>query len=282
MIGAGSNGIVYRLDAETIVKTYRDPNALPDMHREREIARRAFILGIPTAIPYDIVRVDDKYGAVFELLNAMSISKLVARDASNIDQHMDVFVDLLKQIHATPVRPGEFADARAVALKWAADLKGVLSDDQQKKLYDMIAAVPDRHYMIHGDYHTNNVMMQDGEALLIDMDTISEGHPVFELASTFNGFVGFGEANPDVVKDFLRIDYSVTCRMWEMTLQRYLGTDDPAKIRSVAEKAMVVGYTRLLRRALRREADTEVGKRRIALSKQHLAELLEKVDSLDF
>lgn len=282
VIGAGSNGIVYRLDAETIVKTYRDPNALPEMHREREIARRAFILGIPTAIPYDIVQVDDKYGAVFELLNAMSISKLVAADESNIDHYMDIFVDLLKQIHDTPVRPGEFADARAVALKWADDLKGVLPDDLQQKLHDMIAAVPLRHNMIHGDYHTNNVMIQNGEALLIDMDTISEGHPVFELASTFNGFVGFGEANPNAVKDFLRVEYATTCRMWQMCLERYLGTDDAEKIRSVAEKAMVVGYTRLLRRALRREKDTEVGKKRIELSKQHLLELLGRVDSLDF
>lgn len=282
IIGVGSNGIVYRLDAETIVKTYRDPNALPEMHREREIARRAFILGIPTAIPYDIVRVDDKYGAVFELLNAMSISKLVARRMENIDHYMDIFVELLRQIHATEVRPGEFADARAVAMGWAADLKGVLPDDMQRKLAEMIAAVPQRHFMIHGDYHSNNVMIQDGEALLIDMDTISEGHPVFELASTFNGFVGFGEANPGAVKDFLGIDYAVTCRMWDMTLQRYLGTDDAEVIRAVAQKAMVVGYTRLLRRALRREADTEIGKKRIELSRNHLLDLLARVDSLDF
>lgn len=282
VIGAGSNGVVYRLDAETIVKTYRDPNALPEMQREREIARRAFILGIPTAIPYDIVRVDDKYGAVFELLNASSISKMVAADEANIDHYMDIFVDLLKQIHDTPVRPGEFADARAVALKWAEDLKGVLPEDLQRKLHDLIAAVPVRRCMIHGDYHSNNVMIQDGEALLIDMDTISEGHPVFELANTFNGFVGFGEADPDAVKGFLNLEYATACRMWDMCLKRYLGTDDADRIRSVAEKAMVVGYTRLLRRALRREADTEVGKKRIALSRQHLMDLLRRVDSLEF
>jgi hypothetical protein len=50
---------------------------------------------------------------------------------------------------------------------------------------------------------------------------------------------------------------------------------------SVAEKAMVVGYTRMLRRAVRRpnEADSPA---KIERCKEMLAILLEKVDSLLF
>ena len=77
VIGQGSNGIVYRLDPETIVKVYRNNDALAEMQREREISRKAFVLGIPTAIPYDVVQVGDKFGTVFELLNARSITKLI-------------------------------------------------------------------------------------------------------------------------------------------------------------------------------------------------------------
>ena len=73
-IGRGANGIVYRLDPDTIIKVYFNSDALADVHRERELARKAFILGIPTAIPYDVVRVGDTYGSVFELLNATSLS----------------------------------------------------------------------------------------------------------------------------------------------------------------------------------------------------------------
>ena len=282
IIGQGSNGVVYRLDAETIVKTYRDPNALPEMHREREIARKAFILGIPTAIPYDIVRVDDKYGAVFELLNAMSISKLILHEPENIQAHVDTLVDMMKLIHETQVKKGDLPDMKAVALGWADWLKGHIPDDQQQKLHDLVAAVPDCNTMLHGDYHSNNVMVQNGEALLIDMDTICVGHPVFELASTFNAFVGFGEANPDVVKNFLGLSYDTTCKIWNMVLRRYLNTDDEARIRAVEDRAKVVGYMRLLRRSIRREAEMPAGKARIALCRAHLAELLPRVDSLDF
>ena len=51
--------------------------------------------------------------------------------------------------------------------------------------------------------------------------------------------------------------------------------------RSVMEKAMIIGYTRILRRSIRRphEADSAA---KIARSKEMLAYLLNKVDTLTF
>lgn len=73
VIGHGANGQVYRLDAETVIKVYKHPDCLPDITHERELARKAFVLGIPTAIPYDVVQVGETYGSVFELLSSKSL-----------------------------------------------------------------------------------------------------------------------------------------------------------------------------------------------------------------
>ena len=54
-IGQGANGKVYRTDLETIVKVYLNPDALSEIHCERELA---FVAGVPTAIPYDVVRIE--------------------------------------------------------------------------------------------------------------------------------------------------------------------------------------------------------------------------------
>ena len=282
VIGQGSNGIVYRLDPETIVKVYRNNNALPEMQREREISRKAFVLGIPTAIPYDVVRVGEKFGTVYELLNAKSITKLILADPENIDKYVAVFTDIMKLIHSTAVKPGDLPSMKEVALDWADYLKGHIPQAQQEKLHALIEAVPEHPYMLHGDYHSNNVMMQNGEPLMIDMDTLCVGHPVFELASTFNAYVGFSELDPTVIQQFMKLDAETGRRVWNKLLPLYLNSEDETYIRSVAEKAMVVGYTRLLRRTLRREADTEQGQKSIAHYKARLAELLERVDSLVF
>ena len=282
VIGQGSNGIVYRLDPETIVKVYRNNNALPEMQREREISRKAFVLGIPTAIPYDVVRVGDKFGTVFELLNAKSITKLILAEPENIDKYIGIFTDIMKLIHSTAVKPGDLPSMKEIALDWADYLKGHIPAQQQEKLHAMIEAVPEHPYMLHGDYHSNNVMLQNGEPLMIDMDTLCVGHPVFELASTFNAYVGFSELDPNVIQQFMKLDAETGRAVWNKLLPLYLNSEDETYIRSVAEKAMVIGYTRLLRRTLRREADTEMGQKCIAHYKARLAELLEHVDTLMF
>ena len=282
MIGQGSNGIVYRLDPETIVKVYRNNDALAEMQREREISRKAFVLGIPTAIPYDVVQVGDKFGTVFELLNARSITKLILAEPEKLDAHVAIFTDVLKTIHATAVKPGDLPSMKEVALGWAKDLKGHLPESQQEKLYKLISAVPEHDFMLHGDYHSNNVMVQNGEPLLIDMDTLCVGHPVFELASTFNAYVGFGELDTSVIKKFMKLDADMAQAVWQKLLALYLSTEDETYIQCVAEKAMVIGYTRLLRRTLRRDADSDFGKQCIAYYRARLLELLERVDTLVF
>ncbi|HBL41135.1 MAG TPA: hypothetical protein DDY98_06035 [Ruminococcaceae bacterium] len=278
-IGQGSNGVVYRLDADTIIKVYRNPDSLPDIHRERELARKAFVMDIPTAIPYDVVKVGNSYGSVFELLNAKSFAKIVTAEPSRLDEMVDEFVKLLKQIHSTEIKPGEMPYMKEVAISWVNDLQGELNDDEWKKLSALIEAVPECSTMLHGDYHFKNVMVQNGEVLLIDMDTLCIGHPVFEFASIFLANKGFGEVDHTKTEDFLGMPYDTTLAIWRKTLERYFDTTDEARLAEYENKAMVVGYTRLLRRTVRREAENTA---LIDYCKSRLSELLTQVDSLDF
>ena len=282
VLGQGSNGVVYRYDPEIVVKVYRNPNAIDDIKRERELARKALVLGIPTAIPFDVVRVGDRFASVFELLNARSFSSIIREEPEKTDHVVGLFSGLLRQIHDTEVKPEDMPDMKQTAVKWVEFLKDYLPEDSYCKLSGMVSAVPERHTMIHGDYHTNNVEMQNDEILLIEMDTLSWGHPVFELASMYLGFVGFGETDPTATEKFLGLPYATANYVWNRTLQDYLGTDDPARIKEVEDKARVMGYTRLMRRTIRRESDTEAGQKLIAHCREKLLALLETVDTLDF
>ena len=75
--------------------------------------------------------------------------------------------------------------------------------------------------------------------MLIDMDTLSYGHPIFEFASMFLSFVGFGEPNPANIKKFMKLPYETTKYIWRKTLSLYLETDNEDCINEVAEKASV-------------------------------------------
>ncbi len=284
VIGKGANGKVYRIDPDTIVKVYLKPDALPEIHRERELARAAFVRGVPTAIPYDVVRIKGGgYGSVFELLNATSFSKLLIRGEKTVDEIAKMSIDLLKIIHSTVVDPDSMPDMREVALDWARFLKDYLPEDEYEKLYSLIEAVPSDDHLLHGDYHIKNVMFQNGESLLIDMDTLCHGHPVFELASMYNAYVGYSELDHDNMMEFQGITYEKAGELWRKSLKLYLDGADDETVKSVEEKAMIVGYTRLMRRTIRRNGfDTEEGRAVIENARRHFSELLPKVDTLLF
>ncbi len=280
MIGKGANGAVYRYDEETIIKVYFNPDALPEIQRERELARKALVLGINTAIPYDIVRIGEGYGTVMELLAASSLSKMIKKDPENLDLPLKYYVDMLKQIHSTHVKSGDMPDMKQVALEWAAFDRDYLPEDMGNKLYKMVEAVPEQNTMLHGDYHTNNVMVRDGEALLIDMDTLCVGHPIFEFGSMFNAFIGFSEVDHDIILGFLGIPHEVAVKFWRKSLAMYFETQDESRINEIENKARIIGYMRLLRRTIRRnEANRE---QMTEFYRDRLLKLLSSVDELTF
>ena len=280
-IAKGANGAVYRYDSETIIKTYFAKDSLPEIKQERENARRAFVLGINTAIPYGIVRVGEGYGTITELLNAVSVTKLIRNNPDDLTEAVKYYIDMLKSIHAIEVEDGLVLDMKETALEWADFVAPHIPEEQAKKLHSLIEAVPKRNTLMHGDYHTNNIMVQNGEPLLIDMDTLCMGHPIFEIGSMFNAFVGYSELDHNNMMEFFGYSFDTANRFWRMSLKAYLGTEDDAVADSIAEKAMVIGYTRMLRRAIRRPGDAD-SPAKIARCKEMLAILLNKVDSLIF
>ena len=282
-IGRGANGVVYRLDRDNVVKVLHNGASLEDIKLERELARKALILGIPTAISYDVVRVGDNYGSVYELLNATSFSKILAEDPGKMDWCVKEFVGLLKKIHGTEVPHGDLPDSRDWLIDWADFTAAYLPEAAGKKLSAMAREVPDVDHMIHGDYHTKNVELAGDEVLLIDMDTLAVGYPVIELGSMYNASVGYGEYDPDIIKSFMGFDSDTGRVFWQKVLAAYLGTENKRKIRAVEDKARIVGYSRMIRRAIRRgELETEEGRCTIELWKEKLVRLLEKTDTLLF
>ena len=160
-IGRGANGIIYRIDQDNVVKVYKNADALEDIQHEREVAKLALILGIPTAISYDVVKVGNSYGSVFELLNASSFSSILVKGPKEMDWCVEESVRLLKKIHETEVPENKLPDIKKVATSWVEFVKDYLPKDKSEKLVKLINDVPYDNHMIHGDYHSKNIVLQN-------------------------------------------------------------------------------------------------------------------------
>lgn len=108
VIGRGASGTVYRIDKEKIVKVYQPDASLEDIKRERDLAQKAFLKGILTALPFNVVRCGDCYGVVFELLDAKSLSETIVENPDVYDFYAGKYVEAYKRFYTTEVEEGEF------------------------------------------------------------------------------------------------------------------------------------------------------------------------------
>ena len=244
-LGRGAHGAVYRIAPDTIVKVYNKGTTMADVDKERSLSRIAFVKGVPTAIPYDIVMVGDQYGAVFELINAEMTSEYVNRGQKELDDFIAKSTALIKQIHSIQMKSGELPDMKAMTLSWAAEIKAYFSQETYEKLIKTIKAVPDCLNLLHADTHLKNFMICDGELMLIDMDTLCTGHPIFELATLYNSYMEFPNIDPNAAA-FLGISVETAHYIWDKSLKLYLDTDDPTLLKETAQKAQVLGCVRII------------------------------------
>ena len=142
LLGKGGNGAVYRLDPETIVKVYFGVrNSKEKIDQNREVTKKAFIHGVPTTIAFDMVKVGDDYGVVYEMIDAKSLAQEIAANPDKADEYANMIADTLINLHHTEFEPGSLTDSRE---RCKADIKatynaGFYTDEQVEKLYKIVS-----------------------------------------------------------------------------------------------------------------------------------------------
>jgi len=179
-ISAGMCGQCFRLDRETIVKLYNEGVEPRIAEQEKEFAKAAFVLGIPTAISYDVVACGNRTGVVYEMLEAEPFSKLIRNDPQGVDAHARTLADVARMIHTTPGDPALFPDLKH-KLGDAIRQMDFLSAPQIDILLGKLESIPHADTCVHFDLHTSNIMIRAGEPVLIDMGDMSIGSYLFDV-----------------------------------------------------------------------------------------------------
>ena len=245
------------------------------IERELRLAKEAFILGIPTAISFDIVRVDDgKLGVRFEMLDCESLKNMVVKYPERMNEFLDKYAALLKKMNTTECLDPNIPDMKAHYLRKLEKIKAWLPDDVNEKLLKMFNAIPDRKTLIHGDCHFKNIMVQKDELLLIDMDTLSVGYPIFEWAALYAPYCAFNEDEPGNSLRFFGIKDEDAEKLYYALLKLYFGKDD----QTIKDKIKIVGYVHMIRWTTNNDPTNE---KRINGCKERLLKLLEQYNDLD-
>lgn len=281
-IGKGFAGTVYRLNEDTIVKVYNHNDSLEVIEKERELAKKVFMLGVPTAISYDVVEVEGGgYGSVFELVKSRSMAKLLAKYPENEDKYVSMACKLIKSIGETIVPDGVLPQKKDLLLHEVDELvkRNIFKPETNLKIRNLIDTIPYSNHLVHGDCHVKNIMIQDDEPLLIDMSSVGTGHLIFEINAYYLTYIGYPETVEHEVEHFLGIEDRQAKRFFYDSID-YLFPDKTQEEKNIiVEKCQLVGNLFMLFDTLTYNPEKEL---RIKTAIGHIDELTAKYDDLNF
>ena len=290
IIGRGGFGIVYRLDPETVVKVYREGVGLDQLQEEKRCATTVFLHDLPTAIAYDTVRVGNSYGNVYELLNAVTVGKAVCEDNSLAEDLGRKMGRLIKKIHETEIEPGvlpRISDRFRARIDYIEEHH--LSHEDAALLRQVVDAVPEKDTLVHGDFHEGNVMVQNGELLLIDLDSICVGNPIYDYISSYGLRKICVNGAYDISRQSLNLEPELIPVMDKYERQEFLGSDDPAVLdRFVQIMELFSEFRQILvlaleqsNRNMKPEFMENIKKNVVPVFREKAAEVIETAKNLD-
>ena len=219
VIGVGGVGTVYRLDGDTIIKVFREGTTIEEVRREITMSKEAFVMGMPTAISFDVVRVGSQYGLVYELLQADTLSACIKREPGRIDEFARKYAELFHQLHAIEV-PGESSVPCAIERErqQIRHIRRYFPQESIDLMLRIVDAIPDANRLLHLDLQTKNAMVQNGELMLIDMGEVGYGHPLLDLGHAYSAMV-------TLVGDYdkiIGIPRELGQKLWSRAIDYYL------------------------------------------------------------
>ena len=88
-------------------------------------------------------------------------------------------------MHSKEVQEGELPNRKKTIIGLLNECEKFFTKETFEKLHSLLESIPERNTLLHCDFHVKNIMMQNDDLLLIDMETLSTGHPIFEFGAIF-------------------------------------------------------------------------------------------------
>lgn len=228
-IGFGGNGAVYRVSEDEIVKVNYNPETYEGLDKELTKAKEAFLLGIPTAISFDLVDCGDgKRGVVYETIKSLTLGETMQNNPDRMEELTEKYVEQLNLLHSTSTDNPIFGSAKAHFSKQAEDAAKYFTDEEGEMLKIILEALPEGDKLVHCDAHPKNLMIQDGEMLWIDMEQMSLGHPIYDLISI--AVILNGMRTDEMIMHIAGMDNATVALLKDCFIRKYFKTEEPEMI----------------------------------------------------
>ena len=242
-IGFGGNGAVYRVSEDEIVKVNYNPATYAALDLELAKAKEAFLLGIPTAISFDLVDCGDgKRGVVYETIKSRTLGESIQSNPELMEELTERYVDQLNTLHAVHTDNPVFGNAKDNYRTQVENASKFLTEEEGQMLKQILDVLPEGDRLVHCDAHPKNIMIQNGDMLWIDMEGMATGHPIYDLISI--AAVLNGMRTDEMSLGICGMDNQTVLKFKDCFIKKYFKTEDPE---AVQRYSSMIDALRLIR-----------------------------------
>lgn len=237
----------YMVDDETMVTLFTSPKALDEIEQQKANAREALTLGVPALFSFDVVKVGNQYGVIYEDLHAKSLGQQIMDDKDNFDHYVELYVNLIKKLHAVHVTPGVIPSVKDNYYRNINAMGTLITEDEKDKLRKIIAAAPEGDSFLSQMLAPTNIRYQDDELLLNDFSRIAYGSPFFDLSDATISLSQSAEADiPESMRYLIyNMDKESAVRLCEGMLRGCYGIQSDEQYQGVFQLMRFFGLVKV-------------------------------------
>ena len=231
-IASGGQGKIYRVDDETIVKVFCNGGTIPldYVKEEQNNAKAAFVAGVPTAISFDTVKCGEYYGIVYEMIDSKTLSQAVVDEPEKMGMFAEKYAAFIKDFQSIHVPGDKFRQSRDIYNGKIEALRPWITEDELAAMHEIADSIAVTDTLIHGDPHSGNIMIRDGELMFIDMTEVCYGPKILDNGAIFRDLVSAPQNTPQMCEYSMGMPAQLVAQLGQLFFLKYSGISDPAKL----------------------------------------------------
>lgn len=235
-LGSGMSGTVYSYEGKALKLFHAHWNK-ESVQKAYQICKRISESDVETAKTYDFAACGNRFGYLQDQIHGVAYPMYIGSDRTKRYQAGERMGIMLRKVHSLEPNEEIFPSLRQMLYNNVfSNLKSIMSEEDIRACLDYFDSMPGAKTVLHGDFHENNIMVEDECPLLIDLDGMCIGSPLFDLVQSY---ATYRTPLAPEVRDYLGLNDETLNEF----LYRFLGNYFQISDRMILEK-----YDRILSR----------------------------------
>ena len=177
----GRSADFYPYEKDKIVKLFLKEISREEIDIECENTIEAFRTGCTAMQCYGEIEFDGRIGIILDRVNGIPMTKLPEKNPLSLFTCSKMLAEQHLIVHSK--HSNKLRDVRKVAVDFLSNkAMDILTDEEKAKAKTYIESLPEGDTVLHLDFHTENILVDNGKCVAIDWLTAARGHHEVEVA----------------------------------------------------------------------------------------------------